>query len=260
MLCAIQNVSEIKVLDIIPGDKVRVANLNEPFPSLQHILLLLEWSYFSADDVWTLLQSENSFHKVNLLGMQLANARYLDHWIALRNWKSFQGRALNIEGKDSQRSNIADFHFWMHILKIHIDFQLAPWKMPFLIANLVLASRNADPTHSPQLLIDHETQRERHIGFVSSILSHTLIHKKLSLIKKGPQFGYKTGLFSIQAPKGGNPVLSFIIPNTFLLHLLDSNHNLLAAYPLIQPLHKLFAVRALNRINIKVRNESLHMH
>lgn len=106
---------------------------------------------------------------------------YLDDWVTVRGRElASLSCTLDIKTQNSQRRNLrvlAITRQALHVVVIvDIKLDLASGFLPVSGANFPIFLFNLNPGHSPNLIVNHESQRIQHIGLISGFrqLNYTL--------------------------------------------------------------------------------------
>lgn len=112
MLGAVNQISDVEILNVVTGYDVRINFAHKLSPFSQHCLLIFACNKIGASGHGTSALSEDDFGKRLRTVLFFANASNLNNRIFVWGWKNTRiGSAFNVKTKNPQRRNISVWFF-----------------------------------------------------------------------------------------------------------------------------------------------------
>ena len=120
-----------------------------------------------------MLQCEHIADENFRIAVDLNDIRDLDHRVAFGGREFARGgRALDVEGKDTERCNFGVLAFARQTLYLvevlNVKLNLTNCLLIGSGADLPMFALNFNPSHPANFVVDHESQRVRHVALVGN--------------------------------------------------------------------------------------------
>mmetsp|Transcript_72013 Transcript_72013/g.168635 ORF Transcript_72013/g.168635 Transcript_72013/m.168635 type:complete len:393 (-) Transcript_72013:254-1432(-) len=163
--CAIQQIRQVEVVDVVARDDIRVYVLQVLTEAQEHLLFCFEGMDVASCDFVASVQRPHRMVKRLLATLNLEVHGDLDNGAAFGFGEALALRVvtLDIEGHNSQGCNVK-LLLWHQLGVVHVDFDLTGAHA--VDARSAEALRGTNPSASHQLLVDHEAQGKGDVRLV----------------------------------------------------------------------------------------------